>query len=75
MANGERLARPSAPVLEKGPGRRVPDGTVINQGDLGYGFIGDAGKFGGEHWLFHAHYSYMNPKLEINDAGFNGTRE
>ncbi|MDB4955297.1 MAG: hypothetical protein JWO36_2866 [Myxococcales bacterium] len=60
-------------VLEKGPARRVPDGTVINPGDPGYAFTSDAGKYGGEHWLFHVHYSYMTPKLEINDAGFNGT--
>jgi hypothetical protein len=60
-------------VLEHGPGRLVPDGTLIKPGDLGWGVTADAGKYGGKNWLYRVHYSYMNPTLQINDAGFNGS--
>lgn len=60
-------------VLEHGPPRIIPDGTVIRSGDAGLGVSGDVGKYGGPHWLFHVAYTYMSPKLEINDAGFNPT--
>jgi hypothetical protein len=58
-------------LLENGPPRLVPDGTQINPGDVGWGATADAGKYGGEHWLFDLHYDYMTPKLELNDVGYN----
>jgi hypothetical protein len=59
-------------VLEKGPTRLVPDGTVIKPGDPGYGVHAEAGKYGG-NWLFKALYEDATPNLELNDAGFQGT--
>jgi uncharacterized protein DUF5916/cellulose/xylan binding protein with CBM9 domain len=59
-------------LLDKGPDRINPDGTTIKPGELGWGVMAEAGKYGGEHLLFRLSYSYMTPTLEINDAGFNG---
>jgi hypothetical protein len=58
-------------MLDHGPGRTVPDGTVIGPGDLGTGAAGYVGKEGGEHWVGDAWGGYSSRKLEINDMGYN----
>jgi hypothetical protein len=58
-------------ILQHGPSRLVPDGTLIRPGDAGWGIAGSLGKYGGEHWLYQLNVDYVNPKLEIDDAGFS----
>ncbi|CAN5687384.1 hypothetical protein BH11MYX1_BH11MYX1_01380 [soil metagenome] len=57
-------------VLEHGPARPVPDGTLIRPGDLGWGVVASGGKYGGEHWLAVTAANYATPQLDINDQGF-----
>jgi hypothetical protein len=57
-------------LLEDGPGRLLPDGTLIRPGDPGWGLTARAGKYGGEHWLFDGDVDYVTPKLDVNDVGF-----
>ena len=57
-------------VVENGPVRLIPDGTLIGPGSTGIGISGEAGKYGGEHWLFHLEYYAASAKLELNDAGY-----
>jgi hypothetical protein len=60
-------------LIENGPTRLIPDGTLIGSGSNGVGVISEAGRYGGEHWLFHIGYSNASPALQINDAGFLGS--
>jgi hypothetical protein len=57
-------------LVENGPTRLIPDGTEIGSGTRGWGVISEAGRYGGEHWLFKVGYSNSSPSLQINDAGF-----
>ena len=58
-------------MLDHGPARTVPDGTVIKPGDIGTGIAGYLGKEGGTHWVGDVWGGYNDRKLEINDVGYN----
>lgn len=51
-------------------GRVLRDGTVMKPGDLGFGGHMRAGKLGGEPFRFDVTYVYEDPKLNLNDMGF-----
>lgn len=51
-------------------GRRLPDGTLLQRGDLGYGFFFRAGKLGGEPFRFDINGTFLPPHLELNAMGF-----
>lgn len=57
-------------ALQHGPTRLVPDGTPLGAGATGLGILSEAGRYGGEHWLYKIGYSAASPRLQINDAGF-----
>ncbi len=57
-------------LIEQGPSRLVPDGTVIGSGDTGVAILAEAGRYGGENWLFNLKYRGYSPRFQINDAGF-----
>jgi uncharacterized protein DUF5916/cellulose/xylan binding protein with CBM9 domain len=57
-------------LIENGPDREIPDGSVVHSGSKGVGVMSEAGRYGGENWLFKAGYSGASPELQINDAGF-----
>jgi hypothetical protein len=56
--------------IENGPTRDIPDGTRVGSGSTGWGMMSEAGRYGGENWLFKAGYANASPELQINDAGF-----
>lgn len=56
------------------PYRVMPDGTVINRGDLGAGGYVRAGRFGGDGFRFDASYEYSSPTLDLNPTGFQRTQ-
>src|SRR5262249_50251874 len=43
----------------------VPDGTELGSGARGVGIMAEAGRYGGENWLFKLGYSRASPKLPI----------
>lgn len=57
-------------LVENGPTRLIPDGTQIGSGARGVGLMAEAGRYGGESWLFKLGYMAATPSLQINDAGF-----
>ncbi|HMG20660.1 MAG TPA: DUF5916 domain-containing protein, partial [Kofleriaceae bacterium] len=57
-------------LIENGPTRLIPDGTQLGSGAKGWGIMSEAGRYGGDHWLFKLGYSNASPRLQINDAGF-----
>ncbi len=57
--------------IDHGPPRAVPDGTVINPGDSGYGAYTYFGKEGGGHFVGGAELAYGGRKFDYNDMGFN----
>lgn len=59
-------------MLDHGPARLVPDGTVIKPGDPGTGAAGYFGKEGGEHWVGDVFTGYNDRKFDNNDIGYNG---
>lgn len=59
-------------LVQQGPTRLIPDGTEIGSGSIGWGVISEVGRYGGENWLYKIGYSNSTPKLQINDAGFQG---
>jgi hypothetical protein len=61
----------TATVLQNGPSRGVPDGTVIKSGDVGPGLFTYAKKEGGEHWVGDAQFEYEGRKLDYTDLGYN----
>jgi hypothetical protein len=56
--------------IDNGPTRLVPDGTEIGSGTMGWGVKGEAGRYGGENWLFRVGYANSTAGLQINDAGY-----
>jgi hypothetical protein len=66
-AGGQAIAS----SLTRGPERIVPDGTVIQPGDLGYGVSAFANKDGGEHWVGNVNANVQTAKLDFNDVGYN----
>jgi hypothetical protein len=65
------LAQVATSMLDHGPPRNVPDGTVIRPGDVGTGAGGYFGKEGGEHWVGDVWGGYVDRKFDDNDVGFN----
>lgn len=61
----------TATMLAKGPARAVPDGTVINPGDLGHSVFAYVNKEGGAHWVGDAQVEYEGRKLDYTDLGYN----
>jgi len=60
-----------ASMLDHGPPRLVPDGTVIRPGQVGTAATAYVGKEGGEHWVGDVWGGYADRKLDVNDLGFN----
>jgi hypothetical protein len=65
------VAQAVASMLDHGPPRTVPDGTVIKPGDVGTGAAGYFGKEGGEHWIGDVWAGYNDRKFDDNDVGYN----
>ncbi len=65
------VAQIGASMLDHGPPRNVPDGTVIRSGDVGTSGGGYFGKEGGEHWVGDVWGGYADRKFDDNDVGFN----
>jgi hypothetical protein len=61
----------AASLLERGPARTMPDGTVVHPGDVGTGMRAGFGKEGGDHWLWGVWAARDSRTLELNDAGYN----
>lgn len=57
-------------LIMHGPKRQVPDGSVIGSGSRGFATVLEAGRYGGEHWLYTVGYRAASPRFQINDAGF-----
>jgi hypothetical protein len=57
-------------VLDQGPPRIMPDGTVIKPGALGAGLDTAVNKNGGEHWLWNLWANVTGRRLETNDVGY-----
>jgi hypothetical protein len=51
-------------------GRVLRDATVLRAGDLGFGGHLRAGKLGGEPFRFDVTYVWQDPKLDLNQVGF-----
>jgi hypothetical protein len=58
-------------TILRGPARYVPDGTVINSGDVGPGLYTYLNKEGGAHWVGDAQFEYEGRKLDYTDLGYN----
>ena len=52
------------------PSNVLPDGTVLNPGDLGWGTYLTAGKLGGEPIRATISYELATPRLDLNATGF-----
>ncbi|HMI85150.1 MAG TPA: DUF5916 domain-containing protein [Polyangiaceae bacterium] len=57
-------------TLQGGAPRHVPDGTVIEGGDVGPAVSLYARKEGGGHWLGGLYGDYAGRKFDVNDLGF-----
>jgi hypothetical protein len=58
-------------ILNNGPPRLVPDGTIIHPGDPGTGIQGYLNKEGGKHWVGDLYLEFNDRKLDINDMGYD----
>lgn len=65
-------AAPGAPV--SAPTRTLADGTVLDEGELGYGAHAAVGRAGGEPWRFELHWEYESPTLDLNALGYQRTQ-
>ncbi len=52
------------------PQRRLRDGTLMRPGELGFGGHLRAGKLGGDPWRWDLQYVFEDPRLDVNDMGF-----
>jgi hypothetical protein len=57
-------------TLQGGAARHVPDGTVIDRGDIGQAMSLLMRKEGGGHWLGGLYGDYAGRKFDVNDLGF-----
>jgi hypothetical protein len=57
-------------VLQRGPDRHVPDGTIIAPGDVGTAVSLSARKEGGGHWVGGLWGDYAGRRFDVNDLGF-----
>jgi hypothetical protein len=71
-SNGEIVAtaRTIASVMRQGPPRTLRDGTVIGDGDAGYGAQLTAAREGGAGLAWNAQYQHASRRLDFNDIGF-----
>ncbi|MDB4934455.1 MAG: hypothetical protein JWP87_1427, partial [Labilithrix sp.] len=71
-ANGEYLAtaRALASMMKHGPPRTLRDGTVVGDGDAGYGAQVTAAREGGSGLAWNTQYQHASRKLDFNDLGF-----
>ena len=58
-------------ILGRGPPRSVPDGTIDQPGQLGYGLQTYFKKDGGKHWVWNTSLDAETRRFEINDLGYN----
>jgi hypothetical protein len=58
-------------ILDHGPPRLVPDGTIIHPGDPGTGIQAYLNKEGGKHWVGDAYAEFNDRKLDVNDMGYD----
>jgi hypothetical protein len=56
------------------PELTLADGTVLGQGDTGYGGYVRAGKFGGDGFRWDVGYDFSTPTLNLNATGFQRTQ-
>lgn len=56
--------------IVNGPTRFIPDGTTIGTGASGIGMNIEAGRYGGETWLFKLALRSASPRFQINDVGY-----
>ena len=56
--------------IENGPTRIIPDGTAIGSGSSGFASTLEAGRYGGENWLFKLSLRDISPTFQINDLGY-----
>jgi Domain of unknown function (DUF5916)/Carbohydrate family 9 binding domain-like len=71
-SNGEILLSGQAisSVLKHGPPRTLRDGTVIADGDAGYGAQVIFTREGGSGFGWNSQYQHSSRKLDVNDLGF-----
>jgi hypothetical protein len=71
-SDGEILlsAQAISSVLKHGPPRTLRDGTVVGDGDAGYGAQLIAAREGGSGLAWNAQYQQASRKLDFNDLGF-----
>ncbi|MEA2750393.1 MAG: hypothetical protein QOI41_4536 [Myxococcales bacterium] len=71
-SDGEILlsAQGISSVLKHGPPRTLRDGTVVGDGDAGYGAQLIAAREGGSGLAWNAQYQHASRKLDFNDLGF-----
>ncbi|HSO39573.1 MAG TPA: DUF5916 domain-containing protein [Labilithrix sp.] len=71
-ADGEILLSGQAigSVIKHGPPRTLRDGTVIADGDAGYGAQLIATREGGSGLAWNAQYQHASRKLDFNDLGY-----
>jgi hypothetical protein len=58
-------------ILNNGPPRLVPDGTILHPGEPGTGIQGSVAKEGGEHWVGDVYLEFNDRKLDVNDMGYD----
>ena len=71
-ANGEILlsAQAIASVMKHGPPRTLRDGTIVGDGNAGYGAQLIATREGGSGLAWNAQYQHASRKLDFNDLGY-----
>jgi hypothetical protein len=58
-------------ILNNGPPRLVPDGTILRPGQPGTGIQGYLAKEGGKHWVGDLYLEFNDRKLDVNDMGYD----
>ena len=66
VVTGQALAS----LVNEGPSRTQPDGTVISSGDIGVAGSLKIAKQGGKHWIWNAEYQGHGRKVDYNDVGY-----
>lgn len=66
VVTGQALAS----LVNAGPSRTQPDGTVISSGDIGGAGSLKIAKQGGKHWTWNVEYQGHGRKVDYNDVGY-----